>query len=101
MTRSLTIVNTSNWEHEDYVVRTPHGAVHLKPGQMTQFTPASFRPIHVSAAEPDVPEPFLEPQDDYQCQLIPHVEVTMRGARRDEDDLVKQVRNTPRTVGKV
>ena len=41
MTRSITIVNTSNWDGEDYLIGIPgvEGQVRIRPGESVTFTP--------------------------------------------------------------
>lgn len=39
MTRSLTIVNTSNWYGENYDILTPEGWKTLQPGERTTVAP--------------------------------------------------------------
>lgn len=88
MTRSITIVNNSNWEHEDYAVVTPRGVVYLKPGERTTFTPDNFANVAVQEVTPEKPEPFHD--RDEGVQLTPHIEVTMRGGRRDGPNVVRE-----------
>ena len=42
MTRSLTIVNTSNWDGEDYDVLTRDGWKTIKPGELVVAYPDNF-----------------------------------------------------------
>ena len=57
MTRSITIVNTSNWDGEDYLIGIPgvEGQVRMRPGESVEFTPRRSRswkarrcPMHAS-----------------------------------------------------
>ena len=50
MTRSVTIVNTSNWDHEDYIVHTGDiEGTRLRPGEKMSFTPVSGQPMTIEA----------------------------------------------------
>ena len=42
MTRSITIVNTSNWDGEDYLIEIPGSkdSVRVRPGESVSFTPS-------------------------------------------------------------
>ena len=65
MTRSVTIVNTSNWDGEDYIIRernknnenaTPV-ETRIKPGESKQVSP-DYIDIEFEAADSKEPEPF-------------------------------------------
>ena len=66
MTRSVTIVNTSNWEHEDVEVNQIHlsamdKTVRLKPGEKVTVGPydkASAAVIRIAPIEEQEPVPF-------------------------------------------
>ena len=81
MTRSVTIVNTSNWEHEDvraiiqYADGRESAAVTLKPGdQMTcgPYTNGQVVQVQLAGQEPATPIPFKDADDN---QDWPKVEV--------------------------
>ena len=98
MTRSITIINTSNWKDEDYMVDTPHGRVYLRPGESLTMTPPEASldvPVHLS--EPGKPEPFID--KDEGVQLTPHVHVTMRGGKRDGSLVSHDCNKIGRTIG--
>lgn len=66
MTRSVTIVNTSSWDGEDYVIRTRIKGVmegakwdarQLKPGESFAAYPDHFD-IQFEAVDSKTPEPF-------------------------------------------
>ena len=97
MTRSVTIVNTSNWEHEDYVVRssiqadnphsivdatrTPEGA-RLKAGERLIVHPREGESFSIEAVEDRKAEPFHSPEINASGklvakQVIPKVTVTL------------------------
>ena len=61
MTRSITIVNTSSWPNEDYVVTAgSYGPQRLKPGEFMEVTGQPTQGIEVLAmpAESDAPQEF-------------------------------------------
>ena len=61
MTRSITIVNTSNWPNEDYVVTAgSFGPQRLKPGESMQVTGQPVQGIEILAqpADSDAPQEF-------------------------------------------
>ena len=68
MTRSITIVNTSNWDGEDYefeITKTTENTgekhtVSLKPGEKHILSPYAYQEttIAVKATESKKPEPF-------------------------------------------
>ena len=70
MTRSITIVNTSNWDGEDYLIEIPgiDGQVRMRPGESVCFTPEQFaedialsqtcKPLELIAVEGKTPTPF-------------------------------------------
>ena len=64
MTRSITIVNTSNWDGEDWVVRTRNHSsedkwesMRLSPGQKMALNP-QYQEFSIDADNSKVPEPF-------------------------------------------
>ena len=81
MTRSVTIVNTSNWEHEDYIVRRRRSDfdggtglpddTRLQPGDVMQFTPGR-ESISILPVEEQTPVPFRDADGN---QDWPRVEV--------------------------
>ena len=68
MTRSVTIVNTSNWQHEDWLVRQrwvggeepgEWEETRIKPGEMkTTMLGSENWEVEVVADTPQEPEPF-------------------------------------------
>ena len=61
MTRSITIVNTSNWPNEDYIVTAgSYGPQRLKPGESMQVTGQPIQGLEILAmpAESDAPQEF-------------------------------------------
>ena len=87
MTRQITITNTSNWDHEDYVVgRSGPAPDHLlRPGESTTFYPGEDETISFEAVEKQKPEPFYETYvDDFGCrkdrQIMPRVRTVFKGA---------------------
>ena len=80
MTRSVTIVNTSNWEHEDIVVcefpgTGVSGQITLKPGDQMTCGPHdndTRMTLVLAPQEPRKPVPF---RDEYGNQDMPRVEV--------------------------
>ena len=72
MTRSITIVNTSNWDGEDYLIGVPgvEGQVRMRPGESVEFTPTQVmeggalsptcQPVELDAVEGKTPTPFHE-----------------------------------------
>ena len=68
MTRSITIVNTSNWDGEDYLIEIPGSkeSVRVRPGESVSFTPSldlqaangSCSGIALREDEAGVPVPF-------------------------------------------
>ena len=86
MTRSITIVNTSNWEHEDYKV-TVHGTpYHLKPGSSIEVTPATANSIQVEEAEPKPAQPFYVP-----TSVARHTREGVSGVTRDDKQVFPKV----------
>lgn len=94
MTRSVTIVNTSNWEHEDYIVRAsrqetePHSEEYrrpegqrLKPGESVTVFPRENETFAIDAVEDEKPEPFYAPTVEgrklARSQVLPKVTVTL------------------------
>ena len=82
MTRSVTIVNTSNWKHEDVFVgerydskgmSMPGNAIRLAPGDKMTVGPYEVDKevvITIKAVEDKKPEPFM-------VQVCPDVKVEM------------------------
>ena len=74
MTRSITIVNTSNWDGEDYLIGIPgvEGQVRMRPGESVEFTPPQVQvmegealshacqPVELDAVEEKTPMPFYK-----------------------------------------
>ena len=61
MTRSITIVNTSNWPNEDYVVTAgSFGPLRLKPGESMEVTGNAVQALEMMAqpADSDAPQEF-------------------------------------------
>ena len=101
MTRSITIVNTSNWDGEDYLIKIPgkEDQVRMRPGESVGFTPEQFmedgalsptcRPVLLKAVEGATPTPFEQDwvEEDYarwpktgwrkRKQVFPKVQVTI------------------------
>ena len=82
MTRSVTIVNTSNWEHEDVEVvvtgtdpeKVGERAV-LKPGDFVTagpYTKGQEVNVRMVGVEPQEPQPFRDADGNQDC---PRVEV--------------------------
>ena len=67
MTMSLTIVNTSNWQGEDYIVTepatadTPVRAKTIKPGERTVVTPGEGGSEYIVTAVRANEKPFVAP----------------------------------------
>ena len=99
MTRSITIVNTSNWDGEDYLIGIPGSkdSVRVRPGESVRFTPSldlqgangSCSGIALREDEAGVPVPFEVDtvEEDYakwpktgyrkRKQVFPEVRVTI------------------------
>ena len=64
MTRSVTIVNTSNWEHEDYIVHGYQGhypdGTRLRPGEHVCFTPTDGMTITLEGVAEKNAVPFYD-----------------------------------------
>ena len=59
MTMSLTLVNTSNWDNEDYEVTDRHGDVTIiKPGESVIVYPSEDEPTVKAIPYHDNKEPF-------------------------------------------
>lgn len=60
MTRSVTIVNTSNWDHEDYMIRVrpSQGHVRLKPGESVKLDVYDSCAVQLVPVEYENPVPF-------------------------------------------
>ena len=76
MTRSVTIVNTSNWEHEDYIVHGYEGhhpdGTRLRPGEKVTFTPTDGMAIRLEAVAEKNAVPFRDAEGN---QDFPRVDV--------------------------
>ena len=89
MTRSVTIVNTSNWEHEDVEVNQIHlsamdRTVRLKPGESMTVGPydkSSVAVIRIAPVEEKEPIPF---KGDDGEQDWPRVEVHKPKPSKDD-----------------
>ena len=62
MTRSVTIVNTSNWDNEDDIVKkegwhVKEEEIRLRPGETTTFTPKDGAPVVLAESVPEGIEP--------------------------------------------
>lgn len=89
MTRSLTIVNSSNWEHEDYEFSIPitnptagpakYKTVRLKPGEYIAYCPVT-KTFTVSGEEKqdEKPVPFYV---NGEGQVMPIVRVGFSGGK--------------------
>ena len=71
MTRSITIANSSNWDGEDYLIRTrqahpggdelndyPWNEMTLKPGENTTLCPEALD-LEILPTDAKTPEPFV------------------------------------------
>lgn len=98
MTRSVTIANTSNWDHEDYVVHATKDSMaegetnrlgyldgtRLRPGEKTSFTPVegysvTFEEIEEQEAVPMYVKkvnPTTGKRDDGQVWPVVKVEIS-------------------------
>ena len=76
MTRSVTIVNTSNWEHEDFTFDfgEKHIPVTLKPGEQHTIHPYAPLTIKAEPVEEHASRPFVFGK----LQLFPDVDVALR-----------------------
>lgn len=91
MTRSVTIVNTSNWDNEDYIItrkRTMDSdpeTTTLKPGESLTISPGDKEVFGIEKSVPEgkEPKPFSAPkvvgQRTKTVQLIPKVKVEFEG----------------------
>ena len=65
MTRSVTIINTSNWENEDYIInrenKDEHVPMVLRPGESYQFTPNIGERITFGESNVKEARPFHTP----------------------------------------
>ena len=87
MTRSITIVNNSNWDGEDYVLKSNvefgpgEMEVTLKPGEMRTLTPRKGQEISFDAVDSKEPEPFYKPIIEEnrlgRKQILPRVKVSL------------------------
>lgn len=77
MTRSLTIVNTSNWNHEDYsiVVREDDQTFELKSGDSFTIHPYAEVTLVVCPLSPEKEVPH---RTEDGVQLIPEARVAWR-----------------------
>ena len=91
MTRSITIVNTSNWQNEDYEIEVIGQEKRLlQPGESMQFTPASgltdqalqtgiCEPVAIRKVGIIEPQPFRVPVGGVRRKdrpVVPKVSVT-------------------------
>ena len=84
MSRQITIVNTSNAEHEEWIIRSSdlpesHETV-LKPGESVSFTPVSDKIFILPQPPLYKPKPFVVPcidefGDRQDKQVYPKVKV--------------------------
>ena len=89
MTRSLTIANTSNWQHEDYELNIPmnnptegiptYKTVRLKPGEHISYCPVT-KTFTLSGQEKqdETPVPFYV---NGEGQVVPDVRVGFSGGK--------------------
>lgn len=88
MTRSVTITNTSNWDHEDYSIdlgADGEETITLKPGESIAFTPSENRQAVITEddsrgeAKP-FRKPAIDPTDGkyYKKQVYPTVTVEFK-----------------------
>ena len=89
MTRSMMIVNTSNWEHEDYkvTIKTDDGKIQtvlLKPSEFYRYYPHDGEVMSVEKIEDKEAVPYYL-NGDYQ--VLPEVHVGFGGGKekRAED----------------
>ena len=100
MTRSITIVNTSNWDGENYAVEVPHteAPVLIRPGESVRFTPTRAAtdegglsptcwPIQLDALEGKTPTPF-------EIDTVEAVEQWPKTGERKRKQAFPQVRVT-------
>ena len=94
MTRLMTIVNTSNWDGENWVLTveydrrnsdgeqvTESNKIVLEPGERFYFNPGFRRLVSIEPAESKTPEPFLL----NGRQVVPSVVATVgRGIDRPD-----------------
>ena len=92
MAMSLTLVNTSNWENEKYIVTDPKGgwdkntgkpipqATTLKPGESMMIYPDKVGTGYAITAVQENEKPFYTPAVEFgkmvQKQVMPKVTVT-------------------------
>ena len=83
MTRSITIVNTSNWDGEDYLIDPQDGynkPMALKPGELCQVYPkenGEQQPVVTPVTPRGKPAPFALKGIDSR-QVVPRIEVAFR-----------------------
>ncbi len=87
MTKSVTIVNTSNWEGENIQFKIPDPTsyagfryVTLRPGKTLELGPSNFGVIEVIDKPDEVTKPFYKPQEPLPPpkQVFPQVEVKFK-----------------------
>ena len=94
MTRSITIVNNSNWDHEDFIIHAKPDnkdeynrlnyldGKKIAPGEKLTFTPVKGYTISFEEVEEKKPEPFTVPTIDgwrkTKKQVVPVVSVDFK-----------------------
>ena len=97
MTRSITITNTSNWDHEDYRFSNPDGeAITIKPGESHVFGPPDgwvMGPIE--QLSPGQATPFMaavsEDGKRRDKQVMPRVQVVFDAGEQSLENKVEVV----------
>ena len=97
---SLTIVNSSNWDNEDYAIIIDGKCKILKSTEMIQISPnQKFQDAYpVAKRESDRSKPFLNEDGE---QFLPHVEVVMRSPVCEPmtpEEIMKLRSNSPNVV---
>ena len=77
MKRSVTIVNSSSWENQDYIVCRGDSRAKLRPGESVQFTPTDGEHIGLVVHAPEKASRFIIGGQ----QLIPKVSVEFSSAQ--------------------
>ena len=101
MTRSLNIVNTSNWDGEDYAVHHDGTTTILKPTDtvtLHAYERCSVHPLAVVPCGPETPKPFVD-EDGYQ--LLPQLTVRFEHCNRPTMIAVSAERDGPDYTGRV
>ena len=73
MTRSVTITNTSNWQHEDYAIIIDGVRRIIQPGESVITNPYSTAEVKIEPLEPEKAKPFRNRMGD---QTLPESKVT-------------------------